>query len=302
MSPGLATIRLDGRQTLAVWADGFVLPLAEAARRCGISKPTPRSVREALSDWDTWCAVVGQVAGDGWLAETEVAFLPAITDPPTVYCAAANYHDHVKEMSSTADGGNWLSPMHFLTPPATLSGHRQPVARPAGCRRFDWEVELAVIIGQPAANVAAADAGAVIAGYAVADDLSLRDFARREDYPFFPDWLRSKGYPGCLPLGPAIVPAAFVPDPMDLELALSVNGERRQGSSTKNMIFSIADQIEYLSAIAPLQVGDVILTGTPAGTGNAWGAYLSPGDVVVAEIHGLGRLETPIAEHGGEPR
>jgi 2-keto-4-pentenoate hydratase/2-oxohepta-3-ene-1,7-dioic acid hydratase in catechol pathway len=299
--PGLATVTVNGAQTLAVWADGFVLPLAQAARRCGVAAAPPVSVREALFDWDRWCAVLWDVAGDGaagddWLAEADVAFSPAIADPSGIYCAAANYYDHTEEMRGKGRGAAGRSPMYFLAPPAALSGHRQDVARPAGCARFDWEVELAVVIGQDAKDVAAADAGGVIAGYAIANDLSMRDFARRDDYPFFPDWLRAKCYAGCLPVGPAIVPASFVPDPMKLDLSLTVNGEQRQASSTKNMIFSIAEQIEYLSQIVPLRAGDVILTGTPAGTAAAWGSYLSPGDVMVAEIRGLGRLETRVTE------
>jgi 2-keto-4-pentenoate hydratase/2-oxohepta-3-ene-1,7-dioic acid hydratase in catechol pathway len=306
--PGLATVRLDGSETLAVWADGVVLPIGEAARRCEAGSAVPASAREALSDWDRWCSVMRQVTADGvggagWLAETEVDFLPALTDPSSVYCAAANYHDHAQEMRGTATSGPARSPLYFLTPPAALAGHRDVVVRPAGCERFDWEVELAVIIGQDAAHVAAADASTVIAGYAVANDLSLRDFARRDDYPFFPDWLRLKSYAGCLPIGPAIVPASFVSDPMELDLGLSVNGEQRQASNTKNMIFSIAEQIEYLSQIVPLRTGDIILTGTPAGTAAAWGSYLAPGDVVVAEVHGVGRLETRVAPAtGGTPR
>jgi len=302
--PGLATVTVNGAQTLAVWADGFVMPLAQAARRCGVAATPPVSVREALSDWDRWCAVLRDVTGDGaagdgaagWLAEADVAFLPAIADPSSIYCAAANYYDHTEEMRGKGRGAAGQSPMFFLAPPAALSGHRHEVARPAGCERFDWEVELAVVIGQDAKDVAAADAGGVIAGYAVANDLSMRDFARRDDYPFFPDWLRAKCYAGCLPVGPAIVPACFAPDPMKLDLSLTVNGEQRQASNTKNMIFSIAGQIEYLSRIVPLRAGDVILTGTPAGTAAAWGSYLSPGDVMVAEICGLGRLETRVTD------
>jgi 2-keto-4-pentenoate hydratase/2-oxohepta-3-ene-1,7-dioic acid hydratase in catechol pathway len=301
--PGLATVRTDGGQALAVWADGFVLALAEAARRCGVASPPPDSLRAALPDWDRWCGVVrrvtaagrgeGRPADSGWQDEAEVTFLPSVTDPPTVYCAAANYHDHLREMRGK-DAQPGKSPMYFVAPPASLGGHRQEVIRPAGCERLDWEVELAVIIGQDAKDVTAAGADRVIAGYSVANDVSLRDFARREDYPFFPDWLRSKSYAGCLPLGPAVVPASLVPDPMNLALSLTVNGARRQASNTKNMIFSIAEQIEYLSHIAPLRPGDIILTGTPAGTASAWGSYLSPGDVMVAEIECLGRLETQV--------
>ena len=298
--PGLATIRVNGRQTLAVWAGGYVLPLAEAARRCGVSAASPATVREALPEWDGWSAVVRQVsvggnpADSGWRADTQVTFLPAVIDPPTVYCAAANYWDHAQEMRAGADGEEPQGPMFFAVPSATLAGHRGEIVRPAGCERLDWEVELAVVIGREAKEVSAAEADSVIAGYSVANDVSLRDFARRTDYPFFPDWLRSKSYTGSLPLGPAVVPASSVPDPMHLNLSLTVNGEQRQASSTENMIFSIAQQIEYLSHMVPLRPGDVILTGTPAGTGRGWGTYLSPGDVMVAEIEYLGRLETRV--------
>jgi 2-keto-4-pentenoate hydratase/2-oxohepta-3-ene-1,7-dioic acid hydratase in catechol pathway len=313
--PGLATICLndgnnDGGQTVAVWADRFVLPLAEAARRCGVMATPPASVGAALPEWDRWSGIVQQVTADGaqddtskkdgWLAEADVTFLPAVTEPPTIYCAAANYSDHSKEMRAGQDGPQAQSPMFFVGTAASLGGHRQDVARPAGCERLDWEVELAVVIGQDAKDVAADDAYGVIAGYSVANDISLRDFSRRADYPFFPDWLRSKSYAGCLPLGPAVVPASFVPDPMRLDLSLTVNGEQRQASSTAKMIFSIAEQIEYLSHIAPLRTGDVILTGTPAGTGQAWATYLSPGDVMVAEVQGLGRLETRVQPEKGE--
>jgi 2,4-didehydro-3-deoxy-L-rhamnonate hydrolase len=302
--PGLATVHANGGQALTVWADGFVLPLTEAARRCGVTAAPPASIRQALPDWDRWCGVVREVtanggpgeggpADSGWQDETEVTFLPSVTDPPTVYCAAANYHDHLQEMRGE-DARTGQSPMYFVAPPASLGGHRQGVVRPAGCARLDWEVELAVIIGRDGRDIAAADADRIIAGYSVANDVSLRDFARREDYPFFPDWLRSKSYAGCLPLGPAVVPASLVPDPMNLALSLTVNGAQRQVSSSKNMIFSIAEQIEYLSHIVPLRPGDIILTGTPAGTGAAWGSYLSPGDVMVAEIECLGRLETQV--------
>ncbi|HWG25574.1 fumarylacetoacetate hydrolase family protein [Actinospica sp.] len=305
--PGLATIRLNGMPTPAVSADGFVLPLAEAARRGGAAGAVPASSREALAEWDRWTSVILRAAADGvggpgWLPEAEVEFLPALADPPTVYCAAANYRDHVKEMRSTADAVP-TAPMFFLVPPASLAGHREPVVRPDGVQQLDWEVELAVVIGREASSVSAADADAVIAGYTVANDLSVRDFARRSDYPFFPDWFSMKSYTGCMPLGPAIVPADSVPDPMDLYLGLTVNGEKRQASNTRNMIFSIAEQIEYLSRIVTLQPGDVILTGTPAGTGRSWGRYLSPDDVMVAEVEGLGRLETRVAtEAGGDGR
>lgn len=296
---GLANVVVEGTPTAAVWADGRVLPLADAARLYRIDGDPPRSAGGALADWGRWCDLVTAVVdgdhdGAGWLAEEEVSFLPALTDPPNVYCAAANYLDHTKEMSGKGLDAPNRRPLHFLASTAALNGHRQSVVRPPGCERFDWEVELAVVIGRDSHNVSASGAAEVIAGFCVANDLSLRDFARRDDYGFFPDWLSSKCYRGCLPLGPALVPARMVADPMALDLRLSVNGEVRQASNTGKMIFSIAEQIEYLSRIAGLKRGDVILTGTPAGTARAWGTYLAPGDVMVAEVEGVGRLETRV--------
>lgn len=312
---GIATITTGtkgaagGEEILAVLSGGRVLPLARAAAGTGVAESAvPRSVRAALADWDRWCEVAeaatesatGRLAeeggtGDGWVDAATVEFRPAITDPPNVYCAGANYYDHVREMGSAPPDPSQGKPYHFIASTSALGGHNQPVTRPAGCEQFDWEVELAVIIGSPAFHVPAAEAMSVIAGYTVSNDLSLRDFARRDDIPFYPDWITSKCYAGCLPLGPAIVPARQVPDPMNLQLWLRVNGETRQSSNTKEMIYSIARQIEYLSHVLPLRPGDVILTGTPAGTAAHWKRYLQPGDVVEAEVELLGTLTTGVA-------
>ena len=168
--------------------------------------------------------------------------------------------------------------------------------RPPGCTQLDWEIELAVVIGRRAEHVSLDAALEYVAGYTVANDLSMRDFAMRPDVPFGVDWIRSKGYAGCLPVGPTIIPSAFVPDPQRLSLSLSVNGEKMQDSSTALMLFSVAEQIVALSAIVPLLPGDLICTGTPAGVGFARGRFLEPGDVTVAEIEILGRLETRVVE------
>lgn len=300
---GLATVTLGGRPTLAVWAGDRLLPLAQAAEARGMVRPSvPSTARAALADWHRWCDVAQAAAEagtrDDWIAADTVEFCPAITDPPNIYCAGANYYDHVREMSGQAPGADG-NPFHFVAARAALNGHNRPVTRPAGCEQLDWEVELAVLIGQSAYRVDADQAFAAVAGYTVANDLSLRDFARRADVPFFPDWLMSKCYAQCLPLGPAIVPARAIPDPMNLGLTLTVNGETRQASNTKEMIFSVARQIEYLSHVLPLQPGDVILTGTPAGTAARWGTYLEPGDVVVADVEMVGSLRNHVVAPAG---
>ena len=300
---GLATVKVGGHPAPAVCAGERVLPLAQAAPVRGLAgHPVPSTTRAALADWDRWCDVAEAAAqagtGEHWMAADTVEFCPAITDPPNIYCAGANYHDHVREMSGQAPGAGGR-PFHFVAAMSALNGHDRPVTRPAGCEQLDWEVELAVLIGRPAYRVDAGHALAAVAGYTVANDLSLRDFAQRTDVPFFPDWLLSKCYAECLPLGPAIVPARDIPDPMNLGLTLTVNGEPRQASNTKEMIFSVAQQIEYLSHAVPLRPGDVILTGTPAGTAARWGTYLEPGDVVVADIEKVGSLRNHIVAAAG---
>jgi 2-keto-4-pentenoate hydratase/2-oxohepta-3-ene-1,7-dioic acid hydratase in catechol pathway len=296
---GLTTVRFGEGEALAVLSAGRVLPLSRAASAAGLpASSVPATMRAALTEWGRWCDLAAAAAAepgrDGWADADSVEFCPAITDPPNVYCAGANYHDHVREMGAAAPDAGRGQPFHFLASTASLNGHGRPVTRPAGCTQFDWEVELALVIGRRAEHVPAEAAMSVIAGYTVANDLSLRDLARRDDTPFYPDWISSKCYAGCLPLGPAIVPASQVADPMNLSLSLTVNGETRQSSSTSEMIYSIARQIEFLSHVMPLLPGDVIATGTPAGTAAKWGRYLQPGNAVVAEIEQVGRLATRV--------
>jgi 2-keto-4-pentenoate hydratase/2-oxohepta-3-ene-1,7-dioic acid hydratase in catechol pathway len=214
---------------------------------------------------------------------------------PTVYCAGANYVDHIEEMTGHRPTPGEGAPYHFVVPGGALVGHEQTVRTPPGCTQLDWEIELVVVMGRRAEHVHRSDALGHVAGYTVANDISLRDFALRPDTPFGVDWLRSKAYATCLPMGPAVVPARFVPDPHDLALRLWVGDELMQDSNTSEMLFGVAEQIEYLSVIVPLLPGDVISTGTPAGVGFARERFLQPGEVVVAEIERVGRLVNPVA-------
>jgi 2-keto-4-pentenoate hydratase/2-oxohepta-3-ene-1,7-dioic acid hydratase in catechol pathway len=275
---------------LAASTDRGLVPLSRL-----LGEPAPADVLALLPAWDDWIdAVAAALSGyDGpLLTEEEVVFLPSVTHRPTVYCAGANYTDHLAEMGGQAAA---TEPFHFLIPPAALSGHRSVAVRPAQMERLDWEVELAAVIGRRADAVTGQEALDYVAGYTVANDLSCRD-ARAMSVPIFGiNWLLQKGWRGLKPLGPALVPARFVPSPDALKLRLSVNGETRQDSSTGQMIFSLPQQIAALSAVVPLEPGDLILTGTPAGTAAGHGnRYLVPGDQVVAEIEGVGRLTTYI--------
>jgi 5-oxopent-3-ene-1,2,5-tricarboxylate decarboxylase / 2-hydroxyhepta-2,4-diene-1,7-dioate isomerase len=217
-----------------------------------------------------------RLANGRTLGETEVVWLPPFV-PRTIFAVGLNYADHVKELSFSKQE----DPLVFLKGPNAIAGHRAQSCRPADATFMHYECELAVVVGRPARNVARADAYDYIAGYTVANDYAIRDYL--ENY-YRPN-LRAKNYDGCTLLGPWLVDAADVPEPMNLTLRTSVNGQVTQSGCTKNMIFDVPFLIEYLSAFMTLGPGDVILTGTPEGVVN-----VNVGDEVVTEIDGIGRL------------
>lgn len=292
---------------------GILLPdqtVIEAHRLLGVD--TDLSVEDLLEDWPDVAgkiaaALAGDMNGHERVPLSSVQLLAPLTRPGQLYIAGSNYRDHADEMMKRdlARGIN-RTPTHFKAPAHTLKASRAcivgdgaKVKRPDGSKMFDWEAELAVIIGRHASHVAADKALDYVAGYAIANDMSARDLARRNDVketsPFFVDWIAHKSFDGACPLGPWITPKESVPEPHNLWMKLWVNGTIRQDSSTSNMIFSINEQIAELSRRLPLFPGDVILTGTPAGTGTAHeNAFLKPGDDVTVEIQGLGKLVTRI--------
>jgi 2-keto-4-pentenoate hydratase/2-oxohepta-3-ene-1,7-dioic acid hydratase in catechol pathway len=255
----------------------------------------PGSVREmVLQDWDRWCdsiaAALPAADAGGWTDEATVSFAPPLPDPSNLYLAGANYWDHIKEMNVAVPDKAVDDVFHFMLPSSSLLGHGHEIHRPADVDQLDWEVELAVVIGRRAESVSTADALDYVAGYSVANDVSARGPAMF--HPIFGlrfGW--AKGQATLNPMGPTIVPARFVPDPGALALSTHVNGEVRQESGTDQMIWSVQEQIAYLSGRAPLLPGDVILTGTPAGTAAAYnGAYLKDGDVLTSRVESLGVL------------
>ena len=164
----------------------------------------------------------------------------------------------------------------------------------------DWELELAVIIGKPARHVRRENALDYVAGYTIVNDITNRDLVFRKDAG---TWERTgsrpKASPGYLPIGPYLVPAAFVADPQNLQITLKLNGQMMQDESTADMIFGVARIIEYLSKHVQLWPGDLIATGSPAGNGTHYNRFLKPGDVMEGSITGLGTQRNPcIAEEG----
>lgn len=188
------------------------------------------------------------------------------------------------------------SPYVFTKPITTLSGAYDPIIIPSFAEQPDWELELAVVIAAPARHVRREQAMNYVAGYAIANDITNRDWiwARADMKAMGTDWLPSKCCPGFLPFGPYLVPATHVQDPMDLHMKLDLNGETKQDERTSDMIFDIARQIEYISSIVQLLPGDVICTGSPAGNGTHYKRFLQPGDVVDTSITGLGNQRNPV--------
>lgn len=246
----------------------------------------PGLVEGAFRGTEDRSGVPGEVGGD------EIGWLPPLMYPRKLICVGANYKDHLTEMGVT-DLPKY--PYTFLKPATTtLLGSGQEIVLPRQAKMVDWEAELAVIIGRRARDVGGEAAMAAVAGYSVLNDVSARDWIAQST-PMGVDWVMQKAFDGFSPMGPLITPARFVPDPQDLNIALRVNGETKQDSNTANMVFSVQEIIEHLAAIMTLEPGDVIATGTPAGVGYSAEPqqFLKPGDTMVVEIEGLGRLETP---------
>lgn len=214
--------------------------------------------------------------------ESEVVWLPPI-EAGTVFAVGLNYADHAQELAFKPQ----QEPLVFLKSAHALAGHRALTPRPAGVKFMHYECELAVVIARTARNVSRAAALDYVAGYTVANDYAIRDYL--ENY-YRPN-LRVKSRDSSTILGPWLVDAADVPEPMALELTTRVNGRVTQRGNTAKMIFDVGHLIEYLSAFLTLGAGDVILTGTPEGVAN-----VDPGDEVVTEIAGIGSLTSYIVE------
>lgn len=298
----LLSYRQGNAARAGVLVGDTVFDLAEAADR-----PAWARMTEVLREWDAvtaFCEALGALPGGRKLADCQLA--APILYPGAIYCAGANYTDHVAEMARARgnEPGPTMKelgekPWHFLkSPRAAIAGPGDKPQAPPGCAKLDWEIELAVVIGRECRNVRAADFRSVVAGYMVANDLSARDLSRRGKLEpgalMYFDWIGHKNFDGSCPIGPWITPAKFVADPDALDMKLWVNGELMQDSNTRQQIFDIGEQIEALSTQVTLHPGDLVLTGTPAGVGMARGQFLQPGDQVTLWMQGLGEFSHEI--------
>lgn len=261
---------------------------------------------------DDWVAAQGRLAivadkmAKGSIKTAPLAaakYLAVVHWPVTIYCAGANYADHVRRMAERSglpqepnpkEAGS--TPWHFIKPSRTALGHNEEISVVSS--KLDWEAELAVVIGKTGKNIPIDKVYDYIAGYTVSNDVSARDLSRRpkvaQGTPFSFDWIGQKCFDGSCPIGPWIVPSAQIKDPMNLAIKTYINENLQQNSNTSNMIFNIADQVSHLSTRLTLHPGDIVLTGTPSGTGAEENKFLKPGDVMRVEIEGIGSIVNKI--------
>jgi 2-keto-4-pentenoate hydratase/2-oxohepta-3-ene-1,7-dioic acid hydratase in catechol pathway len=290
MSFALVTFRTDGDPQLGVLSHGTISAPPELKQWAGM-----------LELFDDWAAASGVLEGLDLSAAPVVAdaeLLAPIRFPRKILCAGINYRKHIREMGGLEPGPGWR-PFFFMKPPSTaVVGPADPiVVRDVETARYDWEAELAVVIGKGGRDIPLAEARDHIAGYAVANDVTARGYHKRTDVPvdaFVYDWFASKAIDGSLPMGPGVTPAFAVADPQDLRMRLWVNDELQQDESTADMICGIDELVTAASEILTLEPGDVICTGTPSGVGAGRGLYLRPGDVVRVAVSGLGEISNRV--------
>ncbi len=303
MSPyKLATYQSAQGPRAGLVVEEMVYDVATATGRASYAE-----VLDVLRDWDAAQPLLQEAARSAGKTTApghplrDAKLLPPVPAPAGIFCAGANFSDHMLEMAQVQNlapepdpHSLGLKPWHFLKAAHCLAPPDSTVKLPAYSAMVDWEAELTAVIGRPARDVPIANALDHVAGYTVANDLSARDFTKRphiaDNSPFKYDWLAQKCFEGACPLGPWMVPADAVPDPQNVAIKLWVNDVIKQDSHTSRMIFTLAEQIAHLSTRLTLRPGDLILTGTPAGVGLARKEFLQPGDVVKVWIEGVGTL------------
>jgi 2-keto-4-pentenoate hydratase/2-oxohepta-3-ene-1,7-dioic acid hydratase in catechol pathway len=255
----------------------------------------PPSVRQILEGGPATLLAAQQAAQRSEAFKISVAdaqFVAPVNDPHKIICIGLNYKDHAAESGVPIP----KDPVVFGKYANALIGHGESIVVPPVSSEVDYEAELVAVIGRRGRNIPAAAALEYVAGYTVGHDVSARDWQLKKDGR---QWMAGKTFDTFAPMGPYLVTADEVPDPQNLRIALRLNGQTMQDSSTKQLIFSIQELVAYLSLVMTLEPGDVIFTGTPPGVGMARKppVFLKAGDVCEVEIEGLGVLKNPVVAH-----
>lgn len=285
---------VTGQPVACIEQDGKCYRLEPSLARVGLAGQS--TVAGLFSDWERARATLETAAGQLSSADMVTGRrLAPLLYPGKILCAGANYFDHLAEMGMPGARKADQRLFFFMKPPRNaIVGEGATVRMPIGTKAFDWEIELAAVIGKTARNVSVETALSHVAAYTVAVDFSARDHNRAPETFYKLDWVAGKGNDTCCPIGPRLVPAHPAWDPQNMGLKLSVNGEAKQNGRTTDMIFSVAEQISIASRIMTLDPGDLLLTGTPAGVGVPKQTFLKVGDTVDATIEGIGTLSVVI--------
>jgi 2,4-didehydro-3-deoxy-L-rhamnonate hydrolase len=275
------------------------------------------NIEGLLEDWDANFATlqndVARIEKEGRTGALKLSSLkplPPVRRPGKMFYAAQNFQEHVDEMlragMTPKEGPKFTGekstsqPYLFLKASSTLAGAYDDIAIPAGLKKIDWEAEIACVIAKPGKHIKAERALDHVAGWMTTNDVSARDLQVRADRPGLrSDWLNGKSHDNFAPMGPFLVPRAFVPDHTNLFIRLTVNGEIKQNGNTSQFIFTPEEQIEYASNILTLNSGDIFSCGTCGGVGQGTNTFLKVGDVMETEIESLGKMRNRFVAEAG---
>ncbi len=300
----LATIARGKGSVAALRVDQRFWPIAASARAASIAG-LEGALIDLFADWPrTWPRLkrlaraieLGKVPRRIAIDAQQASVQTPLQFPRKAYCVGANYADHLEEMNAAhlIKKVPGVPPFFFMRPPSSnIVGPGKTVHIPPGCNNFDWEAEMVVVFGKGGRNIAPRDALDHIAGYTLGIDFTARDLLVAPGSFFKFNFTLGKCQDTTGPVGPTIVPKAFV-DGEDLVFSLSVNGVRKQHTSTAKMIYSLAEQIAGVSRAIAIEPGDVMFTGSPAGVGMPRGERLKPGDRVSVSNDAIGAMEVVI--------
>ena len=282
----------DGsRSVLGVRTPAGVLPLAALVP--ALPETLPSLLAQGQDALDQITAALARGASIAPLDDRAIRLRPPITQAGKILCLGLNYADHAAESKQARPD----FPVIFLRANSSLVAHGEAIVRPLRSSALDFEGELVAVIGRTARHVRREDALAHVAGYSIFNDASIRDYQLRT-----PQWTVGKNFDASGAFGPEFVTSDELPaGAVDLAIETRLNGAVMQSANTSDMIFGVAETIELLSACMTLEVGDVLVMGTPAGVGAARKppVWMKPGDVVEVTIERIGTLSNPIvAEHG----
>ena len=303
MTFSLSTVRIDGSATPVLrLPDGRLYRIDDLAPEILAANPAA-GLMSVFTNWETAEPLL--LAAVAALSTTPVDPVPEPAEPEDwltplqypnkVICTGANYFDHVfNDGGHTGFSKEDNIPVFFLKPPTTtLVGQGRSVRYPTQTEKFDYELELAFVIGRGGRHIPVEQAREHIAGYTIALDLSARDWQRHPKHLVKFDLFGGKVFDDSCPLGPGIIPARFIDD-TNLQLQFWLNGELRQNANTSDLIWSVPELVSLISEHVTLEPGDVVLTGTPAGVGLSTGTWMRAGDQLKGQISGLGSISVQI--------